>query len=60
MSARTTAIPTTSFDIQIDFYDNVDWPWLTAPASVAGGSSFNATVNVPAATPRGCTTGRSS
>lgn len=52
-SARTPAIPQTSFDIQIDFYENVDWPWLTAPASVAGGSSFTATVNVPGSTPAG-------
>jgi Subtilase family len=48
---KSAAIPTTAFKIQIDFYDNDDWAWLTHPASATG--SFTATMNVPADTPLG-------
>jgi subtilase family protein len=50
-SARDAGIPRTDFKIQIDFYRNVDWPWLTT-TPVAGGH-FTATVNVPNGTPYG-------
>lgn len=50
-SARSESIPTTDFDIQIDFYENADWSWLSAPADASG--SFTATVDVPADTPAG-------
>ena len=50
-SERTNAIPVTHFKIRIDFYDNVDWPWVTT-TSVAGGA-FAATMNVPADAPYG-------
>jgi len=52
-NVRSKAIPTTNFKIEIDFYKQVDWPWLTTPATVSGGSSFAATLNVPASTPFG-------
>ena len=47
-NVRNNAIPTTSFDIEIDFYKQVDWPWLSAPATVTAPGSFAATLNVPA------------
>jgi hypothetical protein len=47
-NVRSKAIPTTDFQIEIDFYKQVDWPWLSTPASVNGGSTFAATLNVPA------------
>ena len=50
-SARTKAIPVTHFKIRVDFYDNVDWPWVTTTA-VSGGT-FTATMNVPADAPYG-------
>ena len=39
------------FKVRIDFYDNVDWPWVTT-TPVAGGA-FTATMNVPADAPYG-------
>ena len=30
-SVRNAAIPVTDFEVQIDFYENVDWPWVTTP-----------------------------
>ena len=50
-SARTKGIPVTHFKIRVDFYDNVDWPWVTTTA-VSGGT-FTATMNVPADAPYG-------
>ena len=50
-AVHSSAIPTTSFKIQIDFYENVDWPWVSTPASASG--SFSASVNIPAGTPAG-------
>ena len=50
-SERTKAIPVTHFKIRVDFYDNVDWPWVTT-TPVAGGA-FTATMNVPADAPYG-------
>jgi hypothetical protein len=47
----STAIPRTHFTIQIDWYDNSDWSWLTAPSKATG--SFPAKVSVPAGTPFG-------
>jgi hypothetical protein len=48
---RSDAVPQTSFDIQIDFYENSDWSWVTTPATAAG--SFTANVTVPDGTPFG-------
>jgi subtilase family protein len=50
-SARNGAIPQTDFRIQFDFYENVDWPWVTT-TPVSGGA-FSATINVPEGTPFG-------
>jgi Subtilase family len=50
-SARNPAIPVTDFEVQIDWFDNADWSWITAPASAAG--SFAADIEVPAGTPYG-------
>jgi hypothetical protein len=51
---RNNAIPVTDFELQIEFYDNVDWPWLSTPGSAAG---FTASVSVPTGTPHGMYTG---
>jgi hypothetical protein len=48
---RSAARPTTTMDIQIDFYENADWTWITTPASASG--SFTADVTVPVETPYG-------
>ena len=48
---RDPAIDTTDFKIQIDFYENVDWPWLTTPSTASGG--FSASISVPMGTPYG-------
>jgi hypothetical protein len=50
-SARNPAIPVTNFEVQIDWYKNVDWSWLTTPATATG--SFSVTANVPADAPYG-------
>jgi hypothetical protein len=50
-SAKNPAIDRTSFKIQIEYYKNVDWSWVsTTPVS---GNTFSATVNVPATAPYG-------
>jgi hypothetical protein len=49
-SARNAAIPVTDFQVQIDFYENVDWPWLNTVPTATG---FDATLAVPAGTPYG-------
>ncbi len=54
-SVRNAAIPVTDFEVQIDFYENVDWPWVTTPSSAAG--SFAASIAVPAGTPHGMYSG---
>jgi hypothetical protein len=48
---RSSAIPVTHLKFRIEFYKNVDWPWLTVPSSASG--SFNATLSVPNGTPTG-------
>ncbi|HSL32745.1 MAG TPA: S8 family serine peptidase [Candidatus Limnocylindrales bacterium] len=48
---RSQAIPVTHFSITVDFYDNVDWGWVSTPASASG--SFDATIEVPDGTPAG-------
>jgi Subtilase family len=50
-TTHNPAIARTNFTIQIDFYENTDWPWLTAPSSASG--SFAAQVSVPVGTPYG-------
>ena len=50
-SARNAAHPVTNFSISIEFYENVDWPWLTT-TPVTGGA-FTATMRVPQGTPTG-------
>jgi hypothetical protein len=54
-SARDASIPTTDFEIQIDWYENSDWSWITTPASASG--SFDADITVPANTPYGMYSG---
>jgi hypothetical protein len=49
-SVRNAGIPVTDFEVQVDFYENVDWPWLSTTPT---GTGFNATINVPAGTPYG-------
>jgi hypothetical protein len=50
-TTRNPAIPVTSFKVEIDWYKNVDWSWLTTPATASG--SFSVTANVPADAPYG-------
>jgi hypothetical protein len=50
-TTASPAIPRTNFTIQIDWYENSDWSWLTAPATATG--SFPAKMSVPAGTPYG-------
>lgn len=52
-SARNANIPITHFNIRVDFYENQPWSWVTAPATAAAGTSFNATLTVPSGTPYG-------
>jgi hypothetical protein len=52
--SRSAAIPKTDFDITVDFYENVDWSWLSASAS---GNQVNAQLNVPADAPYGVYSG---
>jgi len=54
-SARDPAIATTDFTIQIDWYENRDWRWVTTPSSASG--SFSATVKVPPDVPYGMYSG---
>ncbi len=50
-SARNAMIPVTDFDIEISWYENADWDWVTTPASASG--SFDADIEVPADAPYG-------
>ncbi len=50
-NVRTATVPTTTFDIKIDFYQNVDWPWVSTPHYANG--SFTANISVPDGTPYG-------
>jgi len=52
---RSDAIPITDFSVQVDFYENVDWSWVTTPSSAAG--SFSASITVPPSTPFGMYSG---
>ena len=40
--------PVTHFQITVDFYDNVDWGWVSSRRSPASGT-FNAAIDVPGA-----------
>lgn len=48
---RSLAIPATHMKLQINFYKQIDWPWLSEDTTVtvpAGGqATFNATMTVP-------------
>ncbi len=50
--SKSATVPITHLKVQLNFYKAVDFPWLTAPASLtvpAGGSAtFEATMAVPA------------
>jgi hypothetical protein len=48
---RSADIPRTHFHFQIEFYKNVDWPWVSTPSHGTG--SFDATVTVPDDAPYG-------
>jgi hypothetical protein len=54
-STRSADIPVTHFQVQVDWYKNSDWSWISTPASASG--SFSASVNVPAGTPFGMYSG---
>jgi len=54
-SMRDAGIPVTDFEVQIDWYENSDWSWVTTPASASG--SFAANVAVPSGTPYGMYSG---
>jgi subtilisin family serine protease len=48
---RSADIPRTHFHFEVEFYKNVDWPWVSTPSSAT--DSFDATVDVPADAPYG-------
>jgi subtilisin family serine protease len=50
-SFRSADIPKTHFHFEVEFYKNVDWPWVSTPTSAT--DSFDATVNVPVDAPYG-------
>lgn len=50
-NVKSASIPTTHFSIEISFYKNADWGWVTTPASASG--SFTANIEVPEGTPYG-------
>ena len=50
-STKNPAIDKTDFKIEIDYYRNVDWPWVTETQPAGG--AFNATISVPAGAPTG-------
>jgi len=52
---KNAAIPVTDFEVQIDWYSNSDWAWMTTPASASG--SFDASIAVPENTPYGMYSG---
>jgi hypothetical protein len=54
-NARDPGIAKTDFTVQIDWYENRDWRWLSTPSSAAG--SFAATVKVPSDAPFGMYSG---
>jgi len=54
-AVRTDAIPVTDFEVQVDFYENVDWPWVSTPATAT--DSFGASITVPSGTPYGMYSG---
>src|SRR5262245_60370014 len=54
-SAHNPAIPVTNFQVQIDWYKNADWAWVTTPDSASG--SFSASIAVPEDTPYGMYSG---
>ena len=49
--AKNAAIPVTDFEVQIDWYENADWRWLTTPGSASW--LVHATIAVPPRTPYG-------
>jgi hypothetical protein len=49
-STKNGAIPVTHFQLEISFYENVDWDWVSATPT---GGGFDATINVPADAPYG-------
>jgi hypothetical protein len=44
-------IKRTSFHVQVDFFSNTDWSWVSAPRRASG--SFTARIRVPSKTPHG-------
>jgi hypothetical protein len=54
-TSRNSAIPVTDFEVQIDWYSNTDWSWISAPASASG--SLTASIDVPADAPYGMYSG---
>jgi hypothetical protein len=50
-SATNADIARTHFEIEVSFYKNVDWSWITHASSAKG--SFTARIHVPSNTPYG-------
>lgn len=53
-SARNAAIPVTDFEVQIDWYRNSDWSWVSTSPTASG---VEATITVPDDTPYGMYSG---
>ena len=56
-SLRDPAQATTDFTVRLEWYTNVDWPWLSTTQTAGG---FDATLDVPATPLPACTRARSS
>ena len=50
-TTKNASIPVTDFEVQIDWYENADWDWVTTPGSAS--VSFAASIDVPSDTPYG-------
>lgn len=50
-STKSASIPVTHLEIEISFYENSDWSWVSTPSSASG--SFTADIEVPEGTPYG-------
>jgi hypothetical protein len=55
---RPASVPTTTFEVRVDFYRYQEWPWLTVAdgevtVPAGGTATFNATLSPPADAPPG-------
>ena len=51
--SKRGTVDRTTFKIEITYYENSDWNWITTPSKVDGGGSFTAKTSVPVFTKPG-------